>query len=51
MCSGHYTKKLEGIKSSWNQHRSIKDVMIFLQEYGSALYLRQRYLKPMVIKP
>ena len=27
-------KKLEKIKTSWDKHRSIRDVMIFLQNYG-----------------
>ena len=37
--SGIATAKLEQIKISWVEHRSIRDVMIFLQEYGvSTLY-------------
>jgi hypothetical protein len=32
-------KKLLDIKNSWQEHRSIRDVMIFLQGYGiSTLY-------------
>ena len=38
-------KKLEGIKSSWNQHRSIKDVMIFLQEYGISTLFATKIFK------
>lgn len=27
-------KKLQSIQSAWSEHRSIRDIMIFLQEYG-----------------
>lgn len=37
-------KKLETIKSSWNEHRAIRDVMIFLQGHGlSTLYAVKIY--------
>lgn len=37
-------KKLEQIKTSWNEHRSIRDVMIFLQGYGiSTLFATKIY--------
>jgi len=32
--SGIAEKKLEDIKNSWSEHKSIRDVMIFLQGYG-----------------
>ena len=36
-------KKLEQIKTSWSEHRAIRDVMIFLQGYGISLCMRPRY--------
>lgn len=37
-------KKLVDIKHSWNEHKSIRDVMLFLQEYGiSSLYAVKIY--------
>ncbi len=37
-------KKLEQIKTSWEEHRSIRDVMIFLQGYGiSTLFATKIY--------
>ena len=37
-------KKLQQIKASWQEHRSIRDVMIFLQSYGvSTLYATKIY--------
>lgn len=37
-------KKLEKIKTSWDEHRSIRDVMIFLQGYGiSTLFATKIY--------
>ena len=37
-------KKLESIKNSWSEHRSIRDIMLFLQDYGiSTLFATKIY--------
>lgn len=42
--SGIAEKKILQIKSSWNEHRAIRDVMIFLQGYGvSTLFATKIY--------
>ncbi len=38
-------KKLEQIKISWNKHRSIRDVMIFLQNYGISTLFATKIFK------
>ena len=38
-------KKLEKIKGSWEEHRSIRDVMIFLQKYGISTLFATKIFK------
>lgn len=38
-------KKLEKIKTSWDKHRSIRDVMIFLQNYGISTLFATKIFK------
>ena len=38
-------KKLEKIKDSWDEHRSIRDVMIFLQKYGISTLFATKIFK------
>lgn len=38
-------KKLEQIKTSWNDHRSIRDVMLFLQGYGISTLFATKIFK------
>lgn len=38
-------KKLEAITTSWEEHRAIRDVMIFLQEYGISTLFATKIFK------
>ena len=43
--SGIAEKKIEQIKNSWEEHRSIRDVMIFLQKYGISTLFATKIFK------
>ncbi len=43
--SGISLKKLELIKTSWEEHKTIRDVMIFLQNYGISTLLATKIFK------